>query len=147
VISKIINYFGYRTVLISNTILIGLCIASFALPPTNTAIILFVPMLFLMGLLNSIQFSSMNTIILADLKHEQSSSGNTLHAINQQLSISFGLAAGMSLLRLAQDMLPENNVHTAFRITFIALGVITAISSFIFSRLHKTDGENLAHRK
>ena len=147
VISKIINYFGYRTVLISNTILIGLCIASFALPPTNTAIILFVPMLFLMGLLNSVQFSSMNTIILADLKHEQSSSGNTLHAINQQLSISFGLAAGMSLLRLAQDMLPENNVHTAFRITFIALGLITAISSFIFSRLHKTDGENLAQRK
>ena len=147
VISKIINYFGYRTVLISNTILIGLCIASFALPTTNTLIILFVPMLFLMGLLNSIQFSSMNTIILADLNSTQSSSGNTLHAINQQLSISFGLAAGMSLLRLAQDMLPENNVHTAFRITFIALGLITAISSLIFSRLHKTDGENLAHRK
>ena len=147
VISKIINYFGYRTVLISNTILIGLCIASFALPTTNTLIILFVPMLFLMGLLNSIQFSSMNTIILADLNSTQSSSGNTLHAINQQLSISFGLAAGMSLLRLAQNTLPENNVHTAFRITFIALGLITAISSLIFSRLHKTDGENLAHRK
>ena len=147
VISKIINYFGYRTVLISNTILIGLCIASFALPPTNTLIILFVPMLFLMGLLNSVQFSSMNTIILADLKPEQSSSGNTLHAINQQLSISFGLAAGMSLLRLAQDMLPENNVHTAFRITFIALGLITALSCLVFSRLKPTDGENLAHRK
>ncbi|MBQ9184065.1 MAG: MFS transporter [Neisseriaceae bacterium] len=147
VISKIINYFGYRTVLISNTILIGLCIASFALPPTNTLIILFVPMLFLMGLLNSVQFSSMNTIILADLKPEQSSSGNTLHAINQQLSISFGLAAGMSLLRLAQDMLPENNVHTAFRITFIVLGLITAISAFIFSRLHKTDGIHLMRKK
>ena len=147
VISKIINYFGYRTVLISNTILIGLCIASFALPPTNTAIILFVPMLFLMGLLNSVQFSSMNTIVLADLNHAQSSSGNTLHAINQQLSISFGLAAGMSLLRLAQDMLPENNVHTAFRITFIVLGLITAISAFIFSRLHKTDGIHLMRKK
>lgn len=147
VISKIINYFGYRTVLISNTILIGLCIASFALPPTNTLIILFVPMLFLMGLLNSVQFSSMNTIILADLKPEQSSSGNTLHAINQQLSISFGLAAGMSLLRLAQNMLPENNVHTAFRITFIVLGLITAISAFIFSRLHKTDGIHLMRKK
>ncbi|MBQ9258766.1 MAG: MFS transporter [Neisseriaceae bacterium] len=147
VISKIINYFGYRTVLISNTILIGLCIASFALPPTNTLIILFVPMLFLMGLLNSVQFSSMNTIVLADLKPEQSSSGNTLHAINQQLSISFGLAAGMSLLRLVQDMLPENNVHTAFRITFIVLGLITAISAFIFSRLHKTDGIHLMRKK
>ena len=133
--------------LISNTILIGLCIASFALPPTNTLIILFVPMLFLMGLLNSVQFSSMNTIILADLNHAQSSSGNTLHAINQQLSISFGLAAGMSLLRLAQDMLPENNVHTAFRITFIVLGVMTALSCLVFSRLKNTDGENLAHQK
>ncbi|MBQ9725085.1 MAG: MFS transporter, partial [Neisseriaceae bacterium] len=120
---------------------------SFALPPTNTLIILFVPMLFLMGLLNSVQFSSMNTIVLADLKPEQSSSGNTLHAINQQLSISFGLAAGMSLLRLVQDMLPENNVHTAFRITFIVLGLITAISAFIFSRLHKTDGIHLMRKK
>lgn len=145
VIAKIINRFGYRTVLISNTILIGLCIFSFSLPPTNTAIILFVPMLFFMGLLNSIQFSSMNTILLADLDRKQNSSGNTLHAINQQLSISFGLAAGMSLLRLAQDFLPDNNTHNAFRITFIILGLTTAISSLIFSRLRKEDGENLAH--
>ena len=146
IISKIINYFGYRNILIGNTILIGLCIISFALPNTNTAIILFVPMLFFMGLINSIQFSSMNTIVLADLEHNQNSSGNTLLAVNQQLSISFGLAAGMSILRFAQQMLPEHSVHMAFRITFITLGILTLLSSFVFARLQKQDGANLTHQ-
>ena len=148
VITTVIRRFGYRKVLLTNTVLIGLVMMSFALPLQEIHPVLFIPILLLLGVLNSIQFSAMNTIALADLQETQNSSGNSLISVNQQLSISFGLAAGASLLRWIsqQDWLIHGNIHNAFRLTFIILGTVTILSSQVFRLLHQKDGDNLVKR-
>lgn len=144
-ITPLISYFGYRKILVGNTILLGLCIIAFAIDATKSNLIYFLPILLLMGFLNSIQFSSMNTISLSDLEYHQNSSGNSLLSVNQQLALSFGLAVGSSLLRWTnnQEWLTHNSVYMSFKITFIILGIITILSSCVFMFLRQRDGDNL----
>lgn len=142
---KILDYFGYRKTLMTNTFIIGTLICCLAIPSETSSIYWFVPILATLGFFNSIQFTSMNTIAIADLRNSQESSGNSLLAVNQQLAIGFGIAAGLTILRIiqAQTQLIENNIHYAFKYTFIIVGILTILSGFVFRRLHITDGNNL----
>ncbi|MCY1367328.1 putative transport protein HsrA [compost metagenome] len=97
----------------------------------------------MLGFFNSIQFTSMNTISIADLREYQNSSGNSLISVNQQLAIGFGISFGLILLRFFEGALSGGNIHTAFRYTFLAMGVTTIISGLLFRRLHISDGKNL----
>jgi len=139
----ILNRFGYRTTLMANTAIIGLIICLFAIPGDNTPIIWFLPVVALLGFFNSIQFTSMNTISIADLRDYQNSSGNSLISVNQQLAIGFGISFGLIVLRTFESALNGQHMHTAFRYTFLVMGVTTILSGLLFRRLHVSDGKNL----
>lgn len=144
-ILPIINKIGYRRVLVGNTVIIGLLIMSMAIPGEQVNVLWFIPCTFILGGFNSIQFTSMNTISIADLRDRQTSSGNSLLAVNQQLSIGFGIAIGLSVLRFFQTntVFFINNTHATFRYTFVVMGFLTILSSLVFTRLHHKDGDNL----
>lgn len=55
--------------------------------------------LFVLGMAMSTQFTAMNTISLADLNDANASAGNSVLAVTQQLSISFGVAISAAVLR------------------------------------------------
>lgn len=141
----LVRRFGYRHVLIGNTLTVGFLIILLALPNQSTPIVWWILLMLLLGAANSIQFTTMNTISLADLQPNQTSSGNSLVAVNQQLAISFGIAIGAALLRFMDEQmwLTDGNMHTAFRASFIILGLITMLSSQIFRKLQQHDGDNL----
>jgi hypothetical protein len=65
----------------------------------------------------------MNTISIADLRDSQTSSGNSLISVNQQIAIGFGIAFGLIVLKLFEGdtQLIKGNVHNAFRYTFLVL--------------------------
>jgi hypothetical protein len=42
----------------------------------------------------------MNTISIADLRDNQTSSGNSLISVNQQIAIGFGIAFGLIVLKI-----------------------------------------------
>lgn len=141
---KILRKIGYRKTLIINTITIGLLICSFAIPSASADIYWFVPQIALLGFFNSIQFTAMNTISIADLRNNQTSAGNSLVSVNQQLAIGFGIAFGLIVLKFFQQKIfPGQPAHEAFRYTFLTVGALTMLSSAVFSRLHFRDGENL----
>lgn len=142
---NILNKFGYRNTLVVNTIIIGLLIASLAIPGIHTSIYWFVPIIVTIGFFNSIQFTSMNTIAIADLRKYHTSSGNSLLAVNQQLAIGFGISSGLLILKYFEynKAMLDNSMHTAFRYTFVVIGLISILSSFVFRRLHQSDGSNL----
>lgn len=142
---RILNKIGYRKTLMLNTMIIGFIIISFAIPGVRTSIYWFVPLLALLGFFNSIQFTSMNTIAIADLRQEMTSSGNSLLAVNQQLAIGFGTAFGLIVLKIFEGKLGfgEQGTHDAFRYTFLTIGLLTVISGFVFRRLHIRDGDNM----
>ena len=145
-IQPIVARLGYRRTLIWNTRLIGLLIMSLSLPTAATPLWLLIPQLFVLGFCNSLQYSTMNTIAVADLRPLQTSSGSSLVAVNQQLSISFGIALGALLLNLfSASHTDGENIHSAFRYTFLLIGSITFCASWVFTRLHPSDGDNLVH--
>ncbi len=139
----ILNRFGYRTTLMANTAIIGFIICLFAIPGENTPIIWFLPIVALLGFFNSIQFTSMNTISIADLRDYQNSSGNSLISVNQQLAIGFGISFGLIILRTFEEAFSGQSIHTAFRYTFLVMGITTILSGLLFRRLHISDGKNL----
>lgn len=142
---KILDTYGYRRTLMTNTFIIGLLIACLGIPGINTSIFWFIPIIATMGFFNSIQFTAMNTIAIADLRDDHTSSGNSLLAVNQQLAVGFGIAIGLITLKLFENntSLTSGNIHLAFRYTFYIVGFLTIFSGFVFRRLHYKDGDNM----
>lgn len=149
VVIKILKRLGYRTTLIFNTLVIGFLICSFAIPGIENSIYWHVPIIAILGFFNSIQFTSMNTIAIANLRPYHTSSGNSLLSVNQQLAIGFGVAFGLIVLKLFEGdiRLIQNEIHNAFRYTFLVIGGLTMLSSLVFRKLHFRDGDNLQSQR
>ena len=142
---KILNTFGYRKTLMVNTFIIGALICCLAIPSIHTSFYWYVPIISVLGFFNSIQFTSMNSIAIADLRQYHTSSGNSLVSVNQQLAIGFGIAFGLLILKFFEGdvKLIHNEIHNAFRYTFLIVGFLTILSGLVFRRLHDKDGDNL----
>lgn len=149
VVLKILKRFGYRSTLFFNTLLIGILISAIAIPSSSSSIYWHVPIIAVLGFFNSIQFTSMNTIAIANLRPNHTSSGNSLLSVNQQLSVGFGVAFGLLVLKLCEGdaNLIQHDIHNAFRYTFLVIGSMTMISAFVFRRLHSRDGDNLKSQR
>lgn len=143
-IKPLIKIFGYKNILIWNTRFVGLLIISLSFLKASTPFYILIPVLLMLGCLNSIQFSTMNTIAIAKLRDRHSGSANSLLAVNQQLAVSFGIAIGALLLNLfLKSESNTQDIYKAFSYTFIIIGNITFFSSFIFNKLHIKDGNTL----
>ncbi|PTY06554.1 MFS transporter [Opitutaceae bacterium EW11] len=143
---KILARFGYRRVLVSNTVAIGFLIAIFATDSQATPIWLIVVLQFALGFFSSLQFTSMNTLVFADVAPTETSGASALSSAMQQLSISFGIAVASLVVALflqARHGAPEA-VATAIRHTFIALGAVTVVSSLVFHQLKPQDGASIS---
>lgn len=141
-VSRIIQRYSYRTVLVYNTFLMGTLIIILAQFNDSSQWPWFIPVLTVMGASNSMQFSAMNTITIGDLHGTQTSSGNSLMAVNQQLAISFGIAFGAGVLNLLREQL-ELDILMAFQTTYWILGILTILSGLCFLRLKYEDGRGL----
>lgn len=141
-VSKIIQRFSYRKVLVVNTTLLGILIILLAQFTADVPWYWFIPLLTVMGACNSMQFSAMNTITIGDLEGTQTSSGNSLMAVNQQLAISFGIAFGAAVLNILTERVQMDTL-AAFQMTYWVMGIITILSGLHFLRLHPKDGQGL----
>lgn len=143
-VTRVVKALGYRRSLFFNTLLIGGYIMLLSQLNADTPLWVSLPLLALMGACNSLQFSMMNSISIARLRPSQTSSGNSLLSVNQQLAISFGIGLGAALLGL---LTPERAslVQTAavFSQVFMLLGGLTILSGFYFLRLHPRDGAGM----
>ena len=141
-VSKIIQRYSYRKVLVVNTILLGILIIILAQFNDPSYWIWYIPILIIMGACNSMQFSAMNTLTIGDLEGTQTSSGNSLMAVNQQLAIGFGIAFGAAVLNLLRERM-DLDMLMAFQTTYWVLGILTILSGLHFLRLKPNDGDGL----
>ncbi|WP_144819426.1 MULTISPECIES: multidrug transporter subunit MdtD [Enterobacteriaceae] len=141
-VTQVLRWFGYRKTLFGVTVIIGVMIAQFALQSPSMEVWLLILPLFILGMAMSTQFTAMNTITLADLTDENASSGNSVLAVTQQLSISLGVAVSAAVLRFYEGFESANTIEQ-FHYTFITMGVITLISASVFLLLKAKDGRNL----
>jgi EmrB/QacA subfamily drug resistance transporter len=134
--TRLITRFGYRRMLLWNTALVGVCMASFALITPLQPLALRIVQLAVFGAVNSLQFTAMNTVVLKDLGEHQASAGNSLVSMVMMLSMSLGVATAGALLAGFGERAGEGaGVLGAFHATFVCVGLITLASSWIFWQL------------
>lgn len=145
----IVRRFGYRSTLITNTILTGLLISCFFFITPNTPYWIIIILMIGNGAFNAIQFTSMNTISLADLDQETSSEGNSLLSVTQQLAVSLGISLSAMVLMMFQNstVAVSSDQITVFRYTFLVMGLITVLSSFVFTKLNKDAGASMSGKR
>jgi len=150
VTQRILTGFGYRAVLVGNTLLLGAMILSFATIGSGTPVWLIVAQMFCFGLFSSMQYTSMNTLVYADVTNEESSGASTIASTVQQLSISFGVAFASLVTAL---FIPDRFNNAApqmlhgIHLAFLVLGAMTIVSTAVFSRLKADDGAAVSQHK
>jgi EmrB/QacA subfamily drug resistance transporter len=147
---SILARLGYRNVLLGNTVLVGLLITAFATVGADTPIWRIVLQAFVLGFFTSMQYTSMNTLVYADVSASQTGAASTIAATGQQLSISFGVAGAALIAALFVP--PELHSHPDAIIhgtqqAFLALGVLTILSSAIFMELKSDDGATMSRHE
>ena len=122
-------------------------IMTFATVGAHTPIWLIVIQAFVLGFFTSMQYTSMNTLVYADVSASQTSGASTIAATGQQLAISFGVAgAGLiaAIFVPASDHSHADTLIHGVQQSFLALGVLTVVSSVVFMELRKDDGEAIS---
>jgi len=145
--ARLLRRFGYRQVLVVNTVLIACMIACYALVGPGTPLWAIVPIGLALGFFNSLQFSSMNTMAYADIEPGNASMASTLASTLQQMSLSFGLATASLITAWFLDGLPQSDrvaIVRALHHGFVALAAITLVSSLSFWTLRPDDGESVS---
>jgi EmrB/QacA subfamily drug resistance transporter len=146
----ILQRFGYRRVLISNTVMLGVMLVLFSTIDGTTPAWVIAALAFVYGFFTSTQYTSMNTLAYADVSAEQASGASTIASTVQQLAVSFGVAAA-SLA--AAFFIPDHpraappemvhGVHLALRV----LGALTLVTTLVFTQLRAEDGAAMSSHK
>ena len=145
--SPLLRRFGYRQVLIVNTVMIGVTICLFARIGPGTPMAIIVLLGLAQGFFNSLQFSSMNSMAYSDVPDTDSSMASTLASSLQQMSMSFGLACGSLVTAWFLGDLPQSDrvaVTNALHHAFLTLGGLTMLSSLSFWTLREGDGDTVS---
>nr|WP_318381045.1 MFS transporter [uncultured Enterobacter sp.] len=152
IVVQVVNRVGYRHVLVVSTL--GLALVSLLFMATAMLgwVWLLPVVLFLQGMINSMRFSSMNTLTLKDLPDELASSGNSLLSMVMQLSMSVGVTvAGLLLGLYGQHHLAADSgiAHHVFIYTYLSMALVIALPALVFARVPNDASKNvvIARRK
>jgi EmrB/QacA subfamily drug resistance transporter len=150
IMPRLLAAVGYRWILISNTLILGVLLMVFATIGMHTPVWAIVLQAFLYGAFTSLQYSSMNTLVYADTTDEQTSAASSIASTMQQMSISFGVATA----GLATAFFIPSNTHTGpnemihgVHEALIALGALTILSTLVFRSLRSGDGDAVSQQK
>jgi EmrB/QacA subfamily drug resistance transporter len=142
----ILRRVGYRGVLISNTLILGVLLMVFATIGLRTPVWVIVLQALLYGAFTSLQYTSMNTLVFADITEKDASSASSIASTTQQMSISFGVAAaGLTTAFFVPSTHsdPTGMIHGIHK-ALIALGALTIVSTVVFRRLRSGDGDDVS---
>ena len=148
IMPKVLGKIGYRGVLVSNTIILGILLGLFALIGLHTPVWVIVALAFLYGAFTSLQYTSMNTLVYADIDEEDASSASSIASTAQQLSISFGVAtAGLVTAFFVPAHADSREMIRGIHKALLLLGVMTIASTIVFRTLKSGDGDGTNRQK
>jgi EmrB/QacA subfamily drug resistance transporter len=141
--------FGHRTILISNTLFIGVVLLLFTQIGPGAPIWAILSLSFCQGFFMSLQFTSMNSLTYADVADRDASKASSIASTGQQMSLSFGVASASLVAGYFLRGLHQNNpaeIVPALHHAFITMGILTMVSSATFWGLKNNDGNNVSNR-
>jgi MFS family permease len=146
--SRILRQWGFRRVLIFNSIVSAVFVAAPAAFSPAMSIPLMIAVLFIGGFFRSLEFTCINAISYAEIEQAKMSAATSLQSVLQQFSLSMGVTVGASALQLTLALRGSSTVRAAdFWPAFLVIGAISVLATFSFARLPRYAGEELAGRK
>ena len=150
ILRKLLADIGYKGVLISNTLAIGSLLILLTSIRLHTSAVQIVAIAFFYGACTSLQYTTMNTLVYADVEEKDASGASSIASTMQQMSISFGVAfAGLATAffvpgaAYSTSALMIAGIHKAF----FCLGALTLVSTAVFAGLQRGDGDNVREHK
>jgi len=145
--SPILRRFGFRQVLLVNTVLNAVAIGGCALIGPATPAWVIATLLLLAGASRSMQFTALNTLGFAEMPPSLTGAANTLFNMAFQLAIGLGIACGAIVLRATDAVAGEGMAALPFHWAFLAIAIIGLVPLPGFLRLRPDVGAGVSgHR-
>jgi EmrB/QacA subfamily drug resistance transporter len=142
--APILRRFGFRRVLLVNSVLCAAFMAVCGLFRETTPHAWIVATLLFGGFFRSLHFTSLNTLAYADVAPELMSRATTLASVGQQLSLTFGVGLGALILQLGLARSGQTQLGAdAFGPAFLWIGAISLLSLAFFLPLARDAGAAL----
>lgn len=143
--APILRRFGFRSVLVVNTIISAGLLGAIALFTTETPHLVIVVVLLAGGFFRSLQFTSLNALAYSDIEPDRMSRATSFAAAAQQLSLSLGVAFAAMVLEASQAFRGSQDlVSTDFAAGFIAVALISVLPCLLFLRLAPDAGAEVS---
>lgn len=146
--TPLLRRFGFRGVLVVNTLLNALAIAGFAIVEPDTAYPVTIGLLLFAGAVRSMQFTALNTLVFAEVPKQETSSANVLFNASFQLAIGMGIAVGAIALRSTQAAMQvaagEHVPIAAFRVVFLSAAALELLPLWGFLKLRHDAGAEVS---
>ena len=144
----VLKQFGFRTVLVFNTLLSTCFFLANTLFEPSTPHAIIIAVLLAGGFFRSLQFTAINAVAYAEVPDRLMSHATSLSAVFQQLSLSVGVTLGAAALEYARGRHGGSDLVTAdFAPAFLVIGLVTASSVFFFMRLAPDAGAELSGKR
>lgn len=124
---SILRWFGYKNLLIVNTILVSISLWSFFSINQHSSVYGIAFLTFMYGFLIALQYTGMNSLAYANITENNMSAATSIMSTIQQLAQSFGVAISAILLSIFTSMYSGDHALSVqiFHDTFLMLGVLT----------------------
>lgn len=144
---RIVQRLGFRRTLVGNALLCALSIVGCALLRADTPLWLLLGLLYLSGLLRSLQFSTLGALTFCEVPRELASRASSLSAMSMQLAMSLAVGLAASLLGLVMHAQGHAQPQVAdLSLAMLAGAVLCAASALSFRRLGEAAGASVSGR-
>jgi EmrB/QacA subfamily drug resistance transporter len=141
---RIIRHYGFRSVLIVNTIISAAFTALPAIFTAATPVTLMVTLLLIGGFFRSLQFTAVNALSFADVSPSQMSQATTMTSVAQQIAVSLGITIGAIALQIATTANGGTITADIFWPAFVTIGITTLVSVVSFWMLAPNAGMEMS---
>jgi EmrB/QacA subfamily drug resistance transporter len=148
VAARVIERFGFRTVLIGDAVVSAAFLAACATFKQTTPVSLMVAVLLVGGFFRSLQFTCINTVAYADVDARRMSRATSMMSVAQQLAISAGVAVGALIVETTLRIKGTTQIAADdFAPAFVIVALISAASALVFAQLPADAGAEMSgHR-
>ena len=144
----ILRRWGFRSVLLANTLISGVMIIVLAALTALTPALVLMTLLGVGGFFRSLQFTSLNSLTYAEVQPADMSRATSLVGVVQQLSLAAGVALAAMLLEGSRSLDGRSALLALdFSRAFVAVGLVSLLPLLWFVRLAPDAGAEMSgHR-
>lgn len=144
IIAPLLGRFGYRPLLLFAAIASALSVAAMGVLPLGTPAAVFLAVLLAGGFVRSVYFTADSSLIYAAVEEADMSQATAIISVTQQLTIALGVALAGIVLELGANVTDQGLDLQTFQVTFLTMGVLTALAFFWILALPRDAGAEVS---